>query len=60
MVDGFPHFGTFLYSTDGLTYAEISSTDMNEGPPVKGLIRTARDRDLDWVGPNSNSPITPS
>jgi hypothetical protein len=59
MVDGYPHFGTFLYSTDGLTYTQLSSANMNEGPPVKGLIRTARERDLDWIGPNSNSPITP-
>lgn len=60
-VDGFPHRGPLLYSTDGLTYAQISHplVDHNFAGETKGWLETKATKDLDWMEPNTNSPITP-
>ena len=60
-VDGFPHSGALLMSTDGLTYAQASSPFIDEDleDPVKGWIKTKPNPILDWGQPNSNSPIIP-
>ncbi|HVF52017.1 MAG TPA: hypothetical protein VNC78_00240 [Actinomycetota bacterium] len=60
-VDGAPHAGPTLYSTDGLTYVQVSApaVDRLDSTPVDGYLRTAKDRQLDWVMPNNNSPIVP-
>lgn len=59
-VDGFPHRGPMLYSTDGITYVETSNPflDQKLRPGVKSWLKTTKSRDLDWVLPNSESPIT--
>ena len=61
-VDGFPHAGAFLMSTDGLTYAQASSPFVDEqrgAQSVEGWVPTKPHRMLDWIQPNSNSPIVP-
>lgn len=60
-VDGYPHNGTLLYSTDGLTYARASSpyVDRELEEPVQSWIPTKKSPDLDWIQPNTNSPIIP-
>ena len=60
-VDGYPHTGTLLYSTDGLTYARASSPFVDEGQEdaVTSWIPTKKSPELDWIQPNSNSPIIP-
>jgi hypothetical protein len=60
-VDGYPHTGTLLYSTDGLTYTQASSpyVDSNLEEPVQSWIPTKADAQLDIIQPNSNSPIVP-
>lgn len=60
-VDGYPHTGTLLYSTDGLTYARASSpyVDSELEQPVKGWIPTTKSAEFDWIQPNTNSPIIP-
>lgn len=60
-LDGYPHTGTLLYSTDGLTYARASSpyVDAELEDPVKSWIPTKKSPELDWIQPNTNSPIIP-
>ena len=60
-VDGYPHSGTLLYSTDGLTYLQTSdpSLDQQVGGETVPKLQTKGDRSLDWVQPNSQSPIVP-
>jgi hypothetical protein len=60
-LDGYPHTGTLLYSTDGLTYHQASSpyVDENLEDPVQGWIPTTADPKLDLIQPNTNSPIVP-
>lgn len=60
-VDGYPHTGTLLYSTDGLTYTQASSPyiDSNLEDPVESWIPTKKDPELDLMQPNTNSPIIP-
>ena len=60
-VDGYPHFGTLLYSTDGLTYTQTSdpSIDQQIDAEVVRKLPIKADPDLDWIQPNSQSPIVP-
>ncbi|HWL66106.1 MAG TPA: hypothetical protein VNP73_09050 [Actinomycetota bacterium] len=60
-VDGFPHTGAFLYSTDGLTYVQGSSpfVDQQGGAEVVNKLATGKEPALDWVQPNTQSPIVP-
>lgn len=60
-VDGFPHSGAFLMSTDGLAYAQASSPFVDDDleEPVERWIPTKPNPILDWGQPNSNSPIIP-
>ncbi|MGH2756265.1 MAG: hypothetical protein ACRDI3_00575, partial [Actinomycetota bacterium] len=60
-VDGYPHRGPFLYSTDGVTYVQTSNPfiDHNFTDATKGWLKTKAHKDLDWMLPNSASPITP-
>jgi hypothetical protein len=60
-VDGYPHRGTFLYSTDGLTYVETSNPfiDREFESATKGWLKTKPNPNMDWFLPNSESPITP-
>jgi len=59
-VDGYPHRGPFLYSTDGVTYIQTSNPfiDHNFTEPTKGWLKLKKHKDLDWMLPNSQSPIT--
>lgn len=60
-VDGAPHAGPLLYSTDGLTYVQVSNTvvDSQLEPAVEGWLDIQKDKSLEWVQPNTNSPVTP-
>lgn len=60
-VDGYPHRGPLLFSTDGLTYIQTSNPfiDQAVNPPVTDWLPTARGKANDWIVPNSQSPITP-
>ena len=59
-VDGYPHRGPFLYSTDGLTYIQTSNPfiDHRFTDATDGALKTKPHKDLDWMLPNSQSPIT--
>ncbi|MGH2807773.1 MAG: hypothetical protein ACRDKT_10920 [Actinomycetota bacterium] len=59
-VDGFPHRGTFLYSTDGLTYVETSNPFLDQR--LQGAVdklKVGKAKDMDWIQTNSESPIVP-
>lgn len=63
---GFMRGGTatkepWLYSQDGLTYFEASSTtvDHTSEDPVEGPLSILADRDFDWIQPNTNTGLTP-
>lgn len=60
-LDGYPHTGTMLYTTDGLTYTQASSpyADSNLEDPVESWIPTKKVPELDLMQPNTNSPIVP-
>jgi hypothetical protein len=60
-VDGFPHTGQMLYSTDGITYLPASSPFIDDEleAPVESWIPTKKLAELDWIQPNTNSPIIP-
>lgn len=60
-LDGYPHTGQLLYSTDGLTYLPAKSPFIDEEleEPVTSWIPTKKSADLDWIQPNTNSPIIP-
>src|SRR5688500_187370 len=60
-LDGYPHTGTLLYTTDGLTYTQASSpyVDSNLEDPVKSWIPTKKVPEMDLMQPNTNSPIIP-
>lgn len=60
-LDGYPHTGTLLYTTDGLTYTQVSSpfVDSNLEDPVESWIPTKKVPELDLMQPNTNSPIIP-
>jgi hypothetical protein len=59
-VDGYPHRGPLLYSTDGLTYVQTSNPFLDQR--LKGSVdklTVGPAKDIDWVQPNSESPIVP-
>ena len=60
-VDGYPHSGTLLYSTDGLTYLQTSdpSLDQRLAEATVSKLQTKGAPHLDWIQPNSQSPIVP-
>ena len=60
-LDGYPHTGTLLYTTDGLTYTQASSpyVDSHLEEPVESWIPTKKVPELDLMQPNTNSPIIP-
>ena len=60
-VDGYPHSGTLLYSTDGLTYLQTSnpSLDQRVNPETVPKLVTKGEPKLDWIQPNSQAPIVP-
>ena len=60
-LDGYPHTGTLLYTTDGLTYTQASSpyVDSNLEDPVESWIPTKKVPEMDLMQPNTNSPIIP-
>ena len=60
-VDGYPHSGTLLKSTDGLTYVETSdpSLDQRTNATAVAKLQTKAEPQLDWIQPNSQSPIVP-
>lgn len=60
-VDGYPHTGQLLYSTDGTTYLPASSPFVDDEleAPVESWIPTKKSAELDWIQPNTNSPIIP-
>jgi hypothetical protein len=60
-LDGYPHTGVLLYSTDGLTYTQASSpyVDDNLEEPVQSWVPTKKVPELDLMQPNTNSPIIP-
>jgi hypothetical protein len=59
-VDGYPHRGPFLYSTDGITYVQTSNPfiDHKFTSATEGWLKTKPNKDMDWMLPNSASPIT--
>ncbi len=58
-VDGFPHRGPYLYSTDGLTYVQTSNPFLDQSlRSVEQWPPTTKSAEMDWILPNSNSPIT--
>ena len=60
-VDGYPHTGTLLYSTDGLTYLQTSdpSLDQQTNAETVSKLVTKGEPKLDWIQPNSQAPIVP-
>ncbi len=58
-IDGAPHGGPFLFSSDGLTYTEAKNPALEErlNPAYNDWPRTSKDKALDWTVPNTNSPI---
>ena len=60
-VDGYPHTGQLLYSADGLTYLPASSPFIDDElePAVESWIPVKKTPELDWMQPNTNSPIIP-
>ena len=60
-LDGYPHTGTLLYTTDGLTYTQASSpyVDSQLEDPVERWIPTKKVPEMDLMQPNTNSPIIP-
>src|SRR5688500_10193646 len=60
-LDGYPHTGTLLYTTDGLTYTQASSpyVDSQLEDAVESWIPTKKVPDMDLMQPNTNSPIIP-
>jgi hypothetical protein len=60
-VDGYPHTGQLLYSTDGLAYLPASSPFIDDEleEPVESWIPVKKMAELDWIQPNTNSPIIP-
>ena len=58
-VDGYPHRGPLLYSTDGLTYIQTSNPFIDQHfTETAHKLNTKGSRELDWVLPNSESPIS--
>lgn len=60
-VDGYPHSGTLLKSTDGLTYVETSDPSLDQSTNVESVAKLPIKGEpaLDWIQPNSQSPIVP-
>jgi hypothetical protein len=58
---GYPAKELYLYSTDGLTYTQVTSKIVDrtlEGSRSESL-PTVKGAALDWIQPNSNTGITP-
>ncbi len=58
---GYPSKELYLYSTDGLTYTQVTSKIVDrtlEGTSSESL-PTVNGAALDWIQPNSNTGITP-
>ncbi len=58
-VDGAPHGGPFLFSSDGLAYIEAKNPALDERlyPAYSDWPATSQDKALDWTVPNTKSPI---
>lgn len=58
---GAPSKELWLYSLDGLTYTQVSSTFADEmtTAPQETLLPVRKASMLDWIQPNSNTGITP-
>ena len=60
-VDGFPHSGTLLYSTDGLSYYQTSDPSLDQQTDAEKVrkLPIKPGAQNDWIQPNSQSPIIP-
>jgi hypothetical protein len=58
---GYPWKDPAFYSTDGLTYTDVTSKFVDEtlGSPRESWLTTKADSTFDWIQPNANTGMTP-